>query len=113
MDGSDDAGADTDTDADGSGGSGGTDAAVKTDAGANTALTAAVKDAAKPSDGLSYEQLKEALKAKGVEFQSNAKKTDLIALLDGVPAVVEGAGGTGGTDAAAAGGAGGQPDATA
>jgi len=72
-----------------------------------------VKDAAKPSDGLSYEQLKEALKAKGVEFQSNAKKTDLIALLDGVPAVVEGAGGTGGTDAAAAGGAGGQPDATA
>lgn len=39
----------------------------------------------KPSDGLTYDQLKEALKEKGVEFAANAKKADLVALLDAVP----------------------------
>ena len=41
--------------------------------------------AKKPSDGLSYEQLKDALTAKGITFQANAKKSDLIALLDAAP----------------------------
>ncbi len=44
----------------------------------------------KPSEGLSYDQLKDALKAKGIEFQANAKKTDLAALLDAVPVAPEG-----------------------
>ena len=36
----------------------------------------------KPSDGLNYDQLKDALRAKGIEFPANAKKVDLVALLD-------------------------------
>lgn len=40
----------------------------------------------KPSEGLSYDQIKDALKAKGIEFQANAKKADLAALLDAAPA---------------------------
>lgn len=36
----------------------------------------------KPSDGLTYDQLKDALKEKGVDFPNNAKKVDLAALLD-------------------------------
>ncbi|MDR1936435.1 MAG: hypothetical protein LBS49_12800 [Candidatus Accumulibacter sp.] len=44
---------------------------------------AADTDAArKPSDGLSYDQIKDALKARGIEFPANAKKVDLAALLD-------------------------------
>ncbi|MFC4620787.1 HeH/LEM domain-containing protein [Comamonas nitrativorans] len=42
--------------------------------------------AKKPSDGLTYDQLKDALKAKGIEFAANAKKADLAALLDAAPA---------------------------
>jgi hypothetical protein len=37
---------------------------------------------AKPSDGLTYEQIKDALEAKGIDFPSNAKKSVLSALLD-------------------------------
>lgn len=44
----------------------------------------------KPSEGLSYDQLKDALKAKGIEFQANAKKADLAALLDAAPVAPEG-----------------------
>lgn len=44
----------------------------------------------KPSEGLSYDQLKDALKAKGIDFQANAKKADLAALLDAAPAAAEG-----------------------
>lgn len=44
----------------------------------------------KPSEGLSYDQLKDALKAKGIEFQDNAKKADLAALLDAAPVAPEG-----------------------
>ena len=44
----------------------------------------------KPSEGLSYDQLKDALKAKGIDFQANAKKADLVALLDAAPAAAEG-----------------------
>lgn len=40
----------------------------------------------RPSDGLSIDQLKDALKAKGIEFQINAKKAELSALLDAAPA---------------------------
>lgn len=36
----------------------------------------------KPSDGLNVEQLKQALIAAGVDFDANAKKVDLAALLD-------------------------------
>lgn len=42
--------------------------------------------AKKPSDGLTADQIKEALKAKGIEFSPNAKKVDLAALLDAAPA---------------------------
>jgi len=38
-----------------------------------------------PSDGLTAEQIKEALRAKGIEFAPNAKKADLAALLDTAP----------------------------
>ena len=44
----------------------------------------------KPSEGLSYDQLKDALKAKGIDFQANAKKADLAALLDAAPVAPEG-----------------------
>lgn len=37
---------------------------------------------AKPSDGLTVEQLREALTAKGVEIPADAKKADLQKLLD-------------------------------
>ncbi|MCM1128957.1 MAG: HeH/LEM domain-containing protein [Alistipes senegalensis] len=40
---------------------------------------------AKPSDGLTVEQLKEVLKAKGIGFAPNAKKSDLADLLDNTP----------------------------
>lgn len=40
----------------------------------------------KPSDGLSAEQIRDALKAKGIDFPANAKKADLAALLDAAPA---------------------------
>lgn len=48
--------------------------------------------AKKPSDGLTYDQLKDALKAKGIDFAAGAKKADLAALLDAAP------GGTGAND---------------
>lgn len=51
----------------------------------------------KPSDGLSREQIADALKAKGIAAPANAKKADLAALLD-APAgdgVGEGADGSG------------------
>jgi hypothetical protein len=38
--------------------------------------------AAKPSDGLTVEQLREALTTKGVEIPADAKKADLQKLLD-------------------------------
>jgi hypothetical protein len=63
----------------------------------------------KPSEGLSYDQLKDALKAKGIEFQANAKKADLAALLDAAPAETEnttGTANTGGTEGTGAAGAG-------
>jgi len=39
-------------------------------------------DARKPSDGLTFEQLKDALKAAGIAAPVGAKKADLAALLD-------------------------------
>lgn len=48
----------------------------------------------KPSDGLTYDQLKDALKAKGIEFAANAKKADLAALLDAAPAAADAGNGT-------------------
>lgn len=54
------------------------------DAGAPTGDS--TETAKKPSDGLTYDQLKDALKAKGIEFAANAKKADLAALLDAAPA---------------------------
>lgn len=50
--------------------------------------------AKKPSDGLTYDQLKDALKAKGIEFAANAKKADLAALLDAAPADADAGNGT-------------------
>jgi hypothetical protein len=68
----------------------------------------------KPSEGLSYDQLKDALKAKGIAFQANAKKADLAALLDAAPAAAEGdekpAGDAGGEGSGAAGDANGSAD---
>lgn len=68
----------------------------------------------KPSEGLSYDQLKEALKAKGIDFQANAKKADLAALLDAAPAAAEGdekpAGDAGGEGSGTAGDANGSAD---
>lgn len=60
--------------------------------------------AKKPSDGLTYDQLKDALKAKGIEFAANAKKADLAALLDATPAEAATDAGNG-TDGAAGAGA--------
>lgn len=40
----------------------------------------------KRSEGLSYEQIKDELKALGIEFSASAKKIDLAALLDAAPA---------------------------
>jgi len=45
----------------------------------------------KPSDGLSFEQLKDALKERGVDFPNNSKKVDLAALLDATAAAAGGA----------------------
>lgn len=78
---------------------------------AKTAATNAggTESAAKPSDGLSAEQIKELLKEKGIKFASNAKKDELAALLDAAPAETDNtadtanAGGTEGTGAAGAG----------
>lgn len=59
------------------------------DAGVGTGATVPTDDpgvAKKPSDGLTYDQIKEALRAKGIEFSPNAKKVDLAALLDAAPA---------------------------
>ena len=57
------------------------------EAAAAGALTGdSTETAKKPSDGLTYDQLKDALKAKGIEFAANAKKADLAALLDAAPA---------------------------
>ena len=53
--------------------------------------------AKKPSDGLTYEQLKEALAAKGIEFPANAKKVDLAAMLDAAPTEAIGSEGIGDT----------------
>lgn len=53
-------------------------------------LNVEVDPSKKASDGLSFEQLKDALKERGVDFASNSKKTDLQALLD---AAAAGAGG--------------------
>jgi hypothetical protein len=68
----------------------------------------------KPSEGLSYDQLKDALKAKGIDFQANAKKADLAALLDAAPAAAEGdekpAGDAGGEGSGTAGDANGSAD---
>ncbi|AJE99635.1 hypothetical protein [Pandoraea apista] len=68
----------------------------------------------KPSEGLSYDQLKDALKAKGIDFQANAKKADLAALLDAAPAAVESdekpAGDAGGEGSGSAGDANGSAD---
>lgn len=44
------------------------------------------KTDAKPSEGLSTAQLKEALTAKGINIPEGAKKADLAALLDAAPA---------------------------
>ena len=61
------------------------------------------------SEGLTYDQLKEALKAKGIEFKANTSKVDLAALLDAAPVVPDSGAGTGvgtgdgsGTDTATA-----------
>lgn len=62
----------------------------------------------RPSDGLNGEQLKEALKAKGIEFPNNAKKAELAALLDNAPA--DDAGSAGGEGTGANGATGGQQD---
>lgn len=68
----------------------------------------------KPSEGLSYDQLKDALKAKGIDFQANAKKADLAALLDAAPAAAESdeksAGDAGGEGSGSAGDANGSAD---
>ena len=68
----------------------------------------------KPSEGLSYDQLKDALKAKGIEFPNNAKKADLAALLDAAPAAAESnekpAGDAGGEGSGTAGDANGSAD---
>jgi hypothetical protein len=68
----------------------------------------------KPSEGLSYDQLKDALKAKGIDFQANAKKADLAALLDAAPAAAESnekpAGDAGGEGSGTAGDANGSAD---
>src|SRR5580765_2894792 len=68
----------------------------------------------KLSEGLSYDQRKDALKAKGIDFQANAKKADLAALLDAAPVAAEGdekpAGDAGGEGAGAAGNANGSAD---
>lgn len=74
--------AETDGDASGEG-AGGTGSGEGTGAGGETIVK-------KPSEGLSYDQLKDALKAKGIEFQANAKKADLAALLDAAPVAPEG-----------------------
>ncbi len=70
--------------------------------------------AKKPSEGLSYDQLKDALKAKGIDFQANAKKADLAALLDAAPAAAESdekpAGDAGGEGSGSAGDANGSAD---
>ena len=68
----------------------------------------------KPSEGLSYDQLKDALKAKGIDFQANAKKADLAALLVAAPAAAESnekpAGDAGGEGSGTAGDANGSAD---
>lgn len=43
--------------------------------------------APKLSEGLSYDQIKEELKVREIEFSANAKKADLAALLDAAPAL--------------------------
>jgi hypothetical protein len=54
-------------------------------------LEVEVEPSKKPSDGLSFEQLKDALKQRGVDFASNPKKSDLAALLDAAAAGASGA----------------------
>lgn len=49
----------------------------------------------KPSDGLTYDQLKDALNEKGIDFPNNAKKVDLAALLDADTASGDGGEGPG------------------
>lgn len=73
------------------------------------AATGGTEGAAKLSDGLNAEQIKELLKEKGIKFASNAKKDELAALLDAAPAETEnttGTANTGGTERTGAAGAG-------
>lgn len=54
--------------------------------GYKRALTlSATVNSGKPSDGLTVDQLKDALKAKGIAFLPNAKKSELADLLDNAP----------------------------
>lgn len=79
------------------------DGAIPAEAGGEGALAPK-----RPSDGLNGEQLKAALKAKGIEFPSNAKKAELAALLDNAPA--DDAGSAGGEGAGETGATSGQQD---